>query len=108
MERTLMTLRLITLSWLLVGGCYSYEEYLIDQSDATCGWYERCDLLGTLGYDSYQECVDEAAAWNEADPEECVDYDGGAAKDCVRAWLELPCGVSPSEYPPECGDICAM
>jgi hypothetical protein len=103
-----MIQRLITLSALLVGGCYSQEEYLIDQADATCGWYDRCDLLGTLGYASMQECVDEAAAWNEADPPVCEDYDGGAAKDCVRAWQELACGVSPAEYPPECGDICAM
>lgn len=97
----------MTLGLLMLGGCYTHEEYLVDEASATCSWYERCDNLGTLGYASWQECFDEVSAWDELAPRACEAYDPGMARDCVAGIEALPCTYEPADYPAACASVCA-
>lgn len=101
-----MSARALIAVCLVSSGCYTQEEYLTDQADATCTWYERCGNLGTLGYASWQECFDEVSAWDEADPPECAEYDAGMARECVEGISALACEYDPADYPAACASVC--
>lgn len=91
----------------LLAACYSQEEFIVDENDAICGWYERCDFLGTLGFADKADCVSELDAWDLEDPPECGDFDGGAAQACVEGYANLSCASdgTPS-VPADCEDVC--
>ncbi len=93
----------------LVSGCYTQEKYNEDLAQANCDWYDRCELLTTLGFESVDDCLSEYAAWSDEDAEACEDYDANAAKDCVAGLEALGCGEDRAEnYPAACADVCAQ
>lgn len=97
-----MLLALLTLL-----ACYTQDEFIIDENTAICGWYERCDMLGTLGFDGADDCVAELDAWDSEDPPDCPDYDGGAAKACVEGYATLTCEPDGTpRTPADCEDVC--
>lgn len=93
---------------LLLLGCYSQEEFVSDENAAICGWYERCDLIGTLGYDDAADCTAELNAWDEQEPPVCKGYDAGAASECVEGYALIDCEAEGTPtYPAACDDACA-
>ncbi|MCB9765299.1 MAG: hypothetical protein H6739_36330 [Alphaproteobacteria bacterium] len=90
-----------------IAGCYPYEDYLADENAATCDWWQRCDMLGPLGYDDVDDCVSEAEGWDAQDPPDCEVYDAGAAKDCVEGLQQMACGEETPEYPAACAQACS-
>lgn len=91
---------------LLAIGCYAEDTYTADLNTAKCESYSRCDLLGTLGFDSVDDCIDEYAAWASEDGE-CVDFDRRNAKRCVAGWQEIGCETMAQDHPQACFEVCA-
>ncbi|HJN77010.1 MAG TPA: hypothetical protein QGF58_24000 [Myxococcota bacterium] len=91
---------------LLAIGCYTHDKYTADLNSAKCESYSRCDLLGTLGFDSVDDCIAENDAWAEADGE-CLDYDRRSAKRCVSGWQDIGCETMARDHPQACFEVCA-
>ena len=76
-------------------GCYKEPEFLLDKHTATCQWYDECGFLSSLGYDSVDECVDEATRADELDEEQgtavCPSYDAENARICVEELQNRAC-----------------
>ena len=91
-----------------ITGCSSHDQYMTNRAEATCAVWERCGLLGVIGYDDFDECFDELydeAAEAEAAAGECPDYDSAAAGRCVDDLNELSCD-SNFETPSACLEVC--
>jgi len=71
----------------LLSGCYNQDTFTSDLAQATCEWWDRCDLLEVLAYEDVTDCVDETqseAIDGQGEDGLCPDFDRGAAKDCVE------------------------
>lgn len=90
----------------LVMGCYTHEEFLQEDAQVTCEWFERCDMMGSLGYEGLDDCVQEWGAWNEADPPVCEGFDAGAAQDCVDSKAVYTCSDEAEQYATACDEVC--
>ena len=87
--------------WLLLLSCTNAERYTDDQAEARCSTYARCDVLGVLGFDDEDQCVELRAG---LEVPEC-ELDRQAARDCVAGWEDLACDDLAA--PPEvCETVC--
>lgn len=72
-----------------LAGCgYSEDSFEEDMIDAMCNKMDECGWLDDLGW-TLDECLNQSST--DTGGEECVDYDGGAAKDCVTAVEDATC-----------------
>lgn len=77
------------IAWLSFGclsACYNQDNFTADLSEATCEWWDRCDLLEVLAYDDVTDCFNETeseAIAGQSDDGLCPTFDRGAAKACV-------------------------
>ncbi len=90
-------------------GCYSPETFVEARIHAVCTWYQRCDILEVIDYESIADCVEE----NTADAEQsgdlgetCEPYDRSAAKQCVDELNAAGCEDMVSYYPASCSEAC--
>ncbi len=93
------------ISVLLAIACYPQDKYTTELNQAKCEAYDRCDLLGTLGFDGVDDCVTEYDAWSEADGE-CLEYDAGNARRCVNGWQDIACETMADDHPQACFEVC--
>lgn len=86
---------------MLLLSCTNAERYTDDEAEARCATYARCDVIGVLGFDDEDHCV-ELRAGLEAP--EC-EIDRQVAGDCVKGWEDMTCEDLAS--PPEaCDAVC--
>lgn len=91
------------LALLLTTGCYSSADYADDASTAICAWYDRCELLDVLTYESVDACL---VALSPPDTGfSCLDYDAAQAQDCVEALESASCDEL--VLPSACTTVCA-
>ena len=95
---------------LLIGisGCSSHDQYMTNRADATCAVWDRCELLGVIGYEDFDECFNEL--YDESVESEiiaggCLDYDSAAAASCVDDLNNMSCD-SNFETPSSCLEVC--
>jgi hypothetical protein len=95
---------------LVLSGCYSEDDYQEDWTTVNCEWYDDCQLLDTLNYESVEDCVDEGMRKYEQDQEEgvetCPVYDSAAAKECIEGIEALACDERSSNFPQACDEVC--
>lgn len=101
--------RLVVLLPLLAGCGWSWDRYVTEKEQATCQKLVDCQYADIYGWSTVDDCLaaqDEASA--AAAESECDGYDGGAAKRCVAAYLNLSCEDLPAgtSQIDECGNIC--
>jgi hypothetical protein len=98
----------LALLLLVTTGCYSPETFVEARINATCTWYQRCEILNVIGYETVADCVDEYTADAEQSGdlgETCEPYDRGAAKDCVDDLNAAGCEED-FPYPGSCSEAC--
>ena len=89
-------------------GCSNHDQYMSDRADATCAVWERCELLGVIGYENFNECFAELhdeALEAETISGGCPNYDSAAAATCVDDLNSLECD-SDFETPDSCLEVC--
>jgi hypothetical protein len=87
---------------LLLLSCTNAERYTEDLAEARCATYERCDVLGVLGFDGLDHCLEIQAG---LEVPEC-DLETSAAKECVSGWEDISCDNMATEQPQACLDVC--
>jgi len=96
------------LSLCLVAGCYNEDKFTADNAQATCEWWDRCDLLDVLDYDDVVDCVTEVQSEAEDGQGKdgiCPNFDSSAAKSCVKEIEERGCEDG-FDTPSICADAC--
>ena len=94
-------------------GCYSPETFVEARNNAICSWYQRCDILVSLGFHTegepdIAECIDDMTAHAEQSGdlgETCEPYDRSAAKQCVDDLNAAGC-EDDFPYPGSCSEAC--
>ena len=87
---------------LLLLSCTNAERYTEDLAIARCETYERCDVLGVLGYDDLEGCVDLRAG---LEVPECS-LDRATSRECVSGWEEIDCESMATDQPQACFEAC--
>ncbi len=99
---------MLCLSLGCLSACYNQERFTAELAEATCDWWDRCDLLRVLAYDNVEDCVSEwesEAIDGQSEEGLCPTFDRGAAKACVAEIQDRNCddGFDP---PPVCEEAC--
>lgn len=87
---------------LLLVACTNAERYTEDLAEARCATYERCDVLGVLGYDGLDHCLELRAGLEVPDCE----VERQAVNECVSGWEEIACDALAAEQPQACFEVC--
>ncbi len=87
---------------LLLLSCTNAERYTDDLAIARCDTYERCDVLGVLGFDDLADCVDLRAGLEVP----TCSLDRTASRECVGGWEEITCESMATEQPQACFEVC--
>jgi hypothetical protein len=98
----------VFLSFTCLCACYNEERFTSELAEATCDWWNRCDLLEVLAYDSVADCVSETeseAIDGQVEEGFCQNFDRVAAKACVAAIQDRNCDDS-FDDPAECEKTC--
>ena len=84
------------------------DQFATKAAEARCQWAEKCDALAFYG-ETLAECREnlESDYAEEVSEENCPDYDGPQAWQCVRELGELGCVASGEEPTSACDLICA-
>lgn len=84
----------VFLSFTCLFACYNEERFTAELAEATCDWWDRCDLLEVLAYDGVADCVSETeseAIDSQSETGFCPNFDRNAAKACVAAIYDRSC-----------------
>jgi hypothetical protein len=81
---------------MMVGCGYSESKYEDESLEAVCDWLVECFQL----FDTVDTCISESET---VELDDCWEYDGGNAKDCVDGLQELTC--DDTEVPAVCADV---
>jgi hypothetical protein len=101
----LHTRTLAPLALCLSIGCYSMEQFQEDSATTRCALYEECGFLSALDVESYEACAELLRSEAYA----CVEYDPGAAAECIEALETLSCDEYGGGYfPMSCVDACVL
>lgn len=91
-------------------GCLNAENFQAEWISAECEWWQRCNILDGLGFESPADCVNEGTAAAEESAElgeSCQNYDRDAAIECLDGLEEAECGEDMLEdYPEACLRAC--
>jgi hypothetical protein len=93
----------------LLTGCYNQDKFTTDFAQATCDWWDRCDLLEVLAYEDVPDCVDETeseAIDGQGEDGLCPGFNSSAAKDCIAAMNERGCEEG-FDTPSVCEEACS-
>ena len=98
------------LSFCLLTGCYNEDKFTADHAQATCEWWDRCDLLEVLDYTDVDDCV--AEVQSEAEDGQgtdgiCPDFNSSAAKNCIQEVEDRGCEEG-FDTPSVCADACTQ
>ena len=97
------------LSFCLMTGCYNGDKFTADNAQATCEWWDRCDLLEVLDYAGVEDCVEEVQSEAEDGQSAdgiCPNFDSSAAKACIKEIEARGCEEG-FDTPSICADACA-
>lgn len=100
----------LSLSLLLVGCGYKYEDFATEYADAACSKFDECNQLDFYG-GTYDTCVDYYTALTggveDTTGESCPNYDPSAAADCVDDWTTITCAqLEDGQTPSACDLVC--
>ena len=87
---------------LLLAACTNAERYTDDLARARCSTYERCDVMGVLGYDDLDHCLELRAGLEVPD----CDVERAAVSDCVGGWEDIACDALATDQPQACFEVC--
>lgn len=93
----------------LVGCGWSWDRYIEEKQQATCQMLVDCEYADIYGWSTVDDCLTaQQSSADAAADSECADYDGGAAKKCVEAYLALSCEDFPAgtSQIDDCNQVC--